>query len=130
MDATGEVTTGRGDLTLDKLLRMARNMGLDGGSHSMPQGMTSDPEKHFFSTHPTKKDGDSVEAAAGQNKVVELGFREKPKACSNCGGSGDGLLSKCSACKWTVYCSKDCQREHWKQHKLMCKKYTSTPVVM
>ncbi|CAM6104525.1 unnamed protein product [Calypogeia fissa] len=27
---------------------------------------------------------------------------------------------KCSGCKTTLYCSKECQRSHWKTHKLTC----------
>lgn len=30
-------------------------------------------------------------------------------------------LSKCSRCKCTWYCSKECQRSHWKVHKKSCK---------
>jgi hypothetical protein len=34
--------------------------------------------------------------------------------------AGDrGML--CSACKAASYCSRDCQLEHWKQHKKLCK---------
>jgi len=35
----------------------------------------------------------------------------------------DEPLLRCSKCKAVKYCSKDCQREHWKkQHKAHCKK--------
>ena len=29
---------------------------------------------------------------------------------------------KCSVCLKQGYCSKECQKKHWKQHKLECKK--------
>jgi len=31
------------------------------------------------------------------------------------------VLKKCSKCLSAVYCSKECQRDHWKYHKFQCK---------
>ena len=31
-------------------------------------------------------------------------------------------VKKCSACKNEYYCSRECQREDWKRHKVECKK--------
>ncbi|KAM5441428.1 hypothetical protein MferCBS31731_003499 [Microsporum ferrugineum] len=49
----------------------------------------------------------------------------KEEACSNCGGTKPGSgtkLLRCSGCKVTKYCSKECQREDWRlKHKLACK---------
>ena len=40
--------------------------------------------------------------------------------CDGCGASGHKLLN-CSACKATFYCSKECQKRHWKNgHKAEC----------
>ena len=33
-----------------------------------------------------------------------------------------GDFSLCSRCKKVAYCSKDCQKSHWKQHKKECAK--------
>ena len=41
-------------------------------------------------------------------------------SCYNCGKAGDALL-KCSRCKTATYCSKRCQKQHWKSHKKACK---------
>ncbi|CAN0435888.1 unnamed protein product [Ectocarpus sp. 13 AM-2016] len=38
--------------------------------------------------------------------------------CSNCGK--DGSLRPCSRCRHVRYCSRDCQRQHWKDHKRDC----------
>lgn len=39
--------------------------------------------------------------------------------CSNCGKSAN---KKCTACKSAVYCSVDCQKNDWQNHKVLCKK--------
>lgn len=44
-----------------------------------------------------------------------------PLFCSNCGDTEKELL-KCSICKLTRYCSIECQKANWKNHKLICKK--------
>jgi hypothetical protein len=38
--------------------------------------------------------------------------------CADCNESKK--LSKCSRCKLVAYCSKGCQRKHWKLHKVEC----------
>jgi hypothetical protein len=45
------------------------------------------------------------------------------KTCQNClqRGGEDRKLSKCGSCGLTFYCSNECQIEHWKIHKNMCK---------
>ncbi|XP_072038616.1 uncharacterized protein [Amphiura filiformis] len=49
----------------------------------------------------------------------------KPKQCSNpkC-GKVSGQLRECSACCNAWYCEETCQRQHWKDHKLSCRKRT------
>jgi hypothetical protein len=47
------------------------------------------------------------------------------KICGNCfaskGSASARELSACSRCSLVVYCSRDCQRAHWKiNHKLYC----------
>jgi len=41
------------------------------------------------------------------------------ECCSCCGERH--CLKKCSACKMVRYCSGDCQKLHWPNHKLFCK---------
>ena len=43
--------------------------------------------------------------------------------CTNCGQSSD-RMKKCAGCGKTRYCSRQCQKQHWKQHKPHC---TATP---
>ena len=42
--------------------------------------------------------------------------------CANCSGPGQPSLLSCSVCKQTKYCSRTCQKSHWKTHKLHCSK--------
>jgi hypothetical protein len=45
------------------------------------------------------------------------------KICITCSAvaSPDLQLQCCAHCESALYCSKDCQREDWKQHKQICK---------
>lgn len=50
----------------------------------------------------------------------------EPTSCGKCGkagtvGAGQGELKRCSGCKKIVYCTKDCQVAHWKDHKRQCR---------
>ena len=61
-------------------------------------------------------------------RMDELGRHEHARTmiralgCGCCGASeADGVsFSFCSRCKFIVYCSKECQKEHWKKHKTIC----------
>lgn len=43
------------------------------------------------------------------------------RKCAYCNKSDTKLL-RCGRCKTTYYCSKECQKPHWKKHKKVCKK--------
>ena len=48
-------------------------------------------------------------------------------SCGFCGAEKENL-SKCSRCKSVFYCSKECQKSHWKAHKANCKLAPKVPV--
>ena len=50
------------------------------------------------------------------NDEVFEEFMEDPK-CEEC---GKPALQRCSKCKHSWYCSRDCQLRQWKKHKKLC----------
>lgn len=57
------------------------------------------------------------------NTINEVGLKVKSTAklsCSVCNNTQN--LSICSGCHNAWYCSTDCQRKNWKNHKPVCKK--------
>lgn len=58
-----------------------------------------------------------------QMKKKRLGKKvtRRINKCFKC-GKRDGHLKACSACKWAVYCSADCQKMDWVDHKAQCNK--------
>ncbi|KAJ6534446.1 hypothetical protein DFH09DRAFT_121009 [Mycena vulgaris] len=47
--------------------------------------------------------------------------RPQRNVCSNCVRNLSDLR-RCGGCAKTIYCSKECQRAHWKEHKPHCKR--------
>ncbi|MCJ1235698.1 hypothetical protein MMC14_003669 [Varicellaria rhodocarpa] len=43
-----------------------------------------------------------------------MSFRCSSNSCSNTG------TSRCNGCQDVLYCSKECQKAHWKTHKQTC----------
>ena len=41
-----------------------------------------------------------------------------PNECYNCWKEGD--MKRCTGCQHAMYCSKTCQKAHWKKHKQNC----------
>ena len=71
------------------------------------------------------KKADVENANTGSSSSLKSSASETSQSltqCANCGGPGQPSLLSCSACKQTKYCSRTCQRSHWKTHKLHCSK--------
>tara|TARA_Y100000385_G_C12986319_1_gene590789 strand:- start:128 stop:667 length:540 start_codon:yes stop_codon:yes gene_type:complete len=47
--------------------------------------------------------------------------QENKKQCLFCGIADENKLLKCSKCIGAYYCSKECQKLHYKDHKVNCK---------
>ena len=47
-------------------------------------------------------------------------------ACRLCGKTeGDIPFKRCSSCKGVKHCNKECQENHWKEHKTLCQAITT-----
>lgn len=49
---------------------------------------------------------------------------EKEKGCYVCNAKeakSGGKLMICTGCRKVTYCSQECQKKDWKQHKIICK---------
>ncbi|KAK0640404.1 Zinc finger MYND domain-containing protein 10-like protein [Lasiodiplodia hormozganensis] len=47
---------------------------------------------------------------------------EDEDICAKCSKKAGVKLKKCARCLRIKYCGSECQREHWAEHKLVCKK--------
>eukprot|EP00026_Physarum_polycephalum_P008948 Phypoly_transcript_09055.p1 GENE.Phypoly_transcript_09055~~Phypoly_transcript_09055.p1 ORF type:complete len:452 (+),score=38.65 Phypoly_transcript_09055:61-1416(+) len=43
------------------------------------------------------------------------------RMCAMCGVCREAPYKSCSGCKFAHYCSVECQKKHWKEHKIYCK---------
>jgi splicing suppressor protein 51 len=55
-------------------------------------------------------------------KNIIMADVDDPQQCANCAKAGttEHALKRCAKCKTTLYCSRDCQKSHWKTHKKVC----------
>ncbi|KAF8800718.1 hypothetical protein BYT27DRAFT_7342339 [Phlegmacium glaucopus] len=92
-----------------------------------------DPKAGKSSLVPNLNEIDEYDRAGLQDAILKSFLHTKPRfpplvmlPCANvqveqytaCENQG---TSACSACKLVSYCSKECQRDHWKFHKRDCK---------
>ena len=72
------------------------------------------------------KEADAENANTGSSlKSLASEMSQSLTQCANCSGPGQPSLLSCGACKQTKYCSRTCQKSHWKTHKLHCSKASS-----
>ena len=69
-----------------------------------------------------KAEQQEEKAEPGSNTSDEMSTRSDGKLprCAACAAQGPKLLC-CSRCKLVHYCSRECQKQHWKAHKRVCK---------
>ena len=66
----------------------------------------------------------SVREQCKQTAKSTKGFKFFSSKCENpaCKNVDGGKLRKCANCKVALYCSTECQKKHWQEHKPVCKK--------
>ena len=68
----------------------------------------------------------SAEAAVEHSSILVDKCDDLEIACTHCLKKGSlTALRRCTACKSSSYCSKDCQRLDWPSHKQLCKSIQS-----
>jgi hypothetical protein len=76
-------------------------------------------EKVAATTKPSIKE--EKETATDKEKEAEQ-EEETTKKCEGCDAAetSSGAFKLCAKCKQVRYCSRDCQKKHWKEHKKDC----------
>ena len=82
----------------------------------------ADAQQHLEAAVARGRPGQARLPAAWQFSPTPRALKEGPPACCACCGQPSLKLRKCSACKVTQYCSRECQAKHWKAggHKREC----------
>jgi hypothetical protein len=67
----------------------------------------------------------TVQAACSRDchenvRAVKLDTFDLEYTCRLCGKSSKEKMPRCSKCRFTFYCSQDCQKKDWPKHKLVC----------
>lgn len=60
-----------------------------------------------------------LEKTLATNRQVSYGSNNSKKTCLHC--HTEGKMKRCSGCLLAKYCSKECQKAHWKEHRQLCK---------
>ena len=73
----------------------------------------------------TQKNGKVIPQIVGPPADDEIGLKHlyPNHVCATCGASekkDGGELLACGRCQDRKYCSKECQKRHWKMHKIIC----------
>ena len=75
---------------------------------------------HLTSNISVKLDLEAKSLMIQHCSSVEPTQQKLQPTCSRCKAKSSDL-KKCMRCKMVVYCNKQCQREDWNEHKLICK---------
>lgn len=53
-------------------------------------------------------------------KNLVSGKDNRQFTCAGCGKKSNIQMKRCSRCKTMTYCTTECQKAHWREHKLVC----------
>ncbi|GAQ84944.1 hypothetical protein KFL_002130210 [Klebsormidium nitens] len=96
-----------------KIARKYAAAGADAGAGSVAPGAFANADI-----------GEKSRANKASASMRECG--DKTRTCANCSRvqeertPAELVFQKCSRCKAAYYCGRECQKGHWKEHKLVC----------
>ena len=81
--------------------------------------------KNSSAKNKSSKNKSKINAAAdhpvnGKKKSNKKTMWVDVQKCFECGKHGHNL-PKCNTCKQAFYCNVECQRNHWKKHRPVCR---------
>lgn len=79
--------------------------------------MTSIDMVAVFTKHSSTFCFSTFAMSAAQSDTMST--TEVAQVCANCNNT-EGELKKCARCKMVLYCNRECQTAHWKEHKRQC----------
>ena len=90
------------------------------------QCLKADADQHQKSCHPVPFyntiGGKTITLDADDLQYMQTERENVGMMCANCDTMAKNLhFKKCAACKRVAYCSKECQKKHWRVHKTECK---------
>ena len=117
-----------GALVLREVCRSAlallgeRNESLAGTTHLGLMTPPLTPRRSRQSTNESESKDDKEEEEDDEVEETSDASSEnttKTKRCSNCGVKISNVL-RCARCRQTCYCSQECQKNEWNEHKKTC----------
>ena len=91
--------------------------------------IVSEPQSHLTVEDQVQLDLNELSSDASSDSSFDsdddvdtcgLNF-EMPAICASCNmGPTEVTLKKCNRCKLSKYCSVQCQKDNWKEHKFAC----------
>lgn len=110
LDATYESFVLKPEKTVKTQFTFTALENEEGEDDTGPYVPSAPPRRPVKNASPTEEEID---------EYMETCRLAKP-SCANCGKTDVPLFS-CSGCKQVKYCSKECQKKHWRIHKPDCK---------